>query len=128
MINSAIKTIGVIGTGVIGSSWALLFLSKGLRVVVTDPSPGAEQRLTTYLQQQWPLMQRTGLHENASLANYHFVTDIFSHINDIDLVQEVRKLIDSFPHVHPIHSPTKLTMNHRPAPRTWISKSNYSQS
>jgi carnitine 3-dehydrogenase len=40
-----IRTVGVVGTGAIGASWAALVLSRGLRVVATDPAPGAEARL-----------------------------------------------------------------------------------
>jgi 3-hydroxyacyl-CoA dehydrogenase len=32
----------VIGTGVIGASWTALFLARGLKVIVTDPAPGAD--------------------------------------------------------------------------------------
>jgi 3-hydroxyacyl-CoA dehydrogenase len=37
-----IRTIAVIGTGVIGASWAALFLAKGLKVVATDIADNAE--------------------------------------------------------------------------------------
>lgn len=35
----------MVGTGVIGESWARLFLAHGHEVVATDPAPGAEERL-----------------------------------------------------------------------------------
>lgn len=38
-------TVAVVGTGVIGTSWAAHFLNHGLTVVATDPAPGAEERL-----------------------------------------------------------------------------------
>jgi len=37
--------VAVVGTGVIGVSWAAHFLAHGLDVVATDPAPGAEERL-----------------------------------------------------------------------------------
>lgn len=37
-----IRTVGVIGAGVIGSSWSIFFLSRSLRVIVADPTPGAD--------------------------------------------------------------------------------------
>lgn len=40
-----IRTVTVVGAGVIGSSWAALFLSHGLNVVVTDLRPEAEASL-----------------------------------------------------------------------------------
>ncbi|EOD70605.1 3-hydroxyacyl-CoA dehydrogenase NAD-binding domain-containing protein [Amycolatopsis vancoresmycina] len=39
------STVAVVGTGVIGASWAALFLERGFDVVATDPAPGAEERL-----------------------------------------------------------------------------------
>jgi 3-hydroxyacyl-CoA dehydrogenase len=93
MTDYPIKTVGVIGTGVIGASWTLYFLSRGLRVIVTDPAPGAQERLSTYLEHGWPTMQQTGLHREASLANYQFVNDIFNYLGEIDLVQEACYLI-----------------------------------
>jgi 3-hydroxyacyl-CoA dehydrogenase len=39
------STVAVVGTGVIGASWAAHFLANGLDVVATDPAPGAEERL-----------------------------------------------------------------------------------
>lgn len=89
MDRHSIKTVGVIGTGVIGSSWTLYFLSKGFRVIVADPAPGARDRLEEYLQQGWPKMQQAGLHAEASVTNYRFVGDIFECLDEIDLVQEV---------------------------------------
>jgi len=37
--------VAVVGTGVIGASWARLFLAHGHDVVATDPAPGAEEQL-----------------------------------------------------------------------------------
>ncbi|HYH30570.1 MAG TPA: 3-hydroxyacyl-CoA dehydrogenase NAD-binding domain-containing protein [Pseudonocardia sp.] len=37
--------VAVIGTGVIGASWAAHFLGRGLDVVASDPAPDAEARL-----------------------------------------------------------------------------------
>ncbi|MGW4065685.1 3-hydroxyacyl-CoA dehydrogenase NAD-binding domain-containing protein [Amycolatopsis sp. NPDC004747] len=44
------STVAVVGTGVIGASWAALFLDRGLDVVATDPAPGAEERLRSALE------------------------------------------------------------------------------
>jgi carnitine 3-dehydrogenase len=44
-----IRRITVVGGGVIGSSWAAFYLTKGFLVTVTDPAPDAENRLTQAL-------------------------------------------------------------------------------
>ncbi|THX59361.1 putative hydroxyacyl-CoA dehydrogenase [Aureobasidium pullulans] len=70
---SAIRTVGVVGTGVIGASWTGLFLANGLRVVVSDPASGSEKKLNKYLENIWPDLKKIGLKSGASLDNYQFV-------------------------------------------------------
>lgn len=85
-----IKIVGVVGTGVIGASWTALFLAHGLYVLVSDPAPGAEERLSEYLQDVWPSLQQLGLHPNASLSNYTFVgKSLDDHCKMVDFIQEV---------------------------------------
>ncbi|KFG80591.1 hypothetical protein MANI_017583 [Metarhizium anisopliae] len=85
----SIRTVGVVGTGVIGSSWIGLFLAHGLQVIVSDPASGAEQKLAAYLQAIWPTMQKSGLAPNAALTNYRFVGAQFKHhFANVDFVQE----------------------------------------
>lgn len=40
-----VRTLGVVGAGAIGASWAALGLDRGLQVLAWDPAEGAEQRL-----------------------------------------------------------------------------------
>lgn len=101
----ATTTVGVIGTGVIGSSWTGLFLAHGLRVLVSDPAPGAEQKLEAYLQGIWPSLKEIGLAPNASLSNYRFVGDsLKEHYAEVDFIQEVSS-------VDNINSPKTDTYN-----------------
>jgi carnitine 3-dehydrogenase len=73
-----IKTVAVVGTGVIGASWAALFLANGLDVVATDPAPGAEERLRADV-------ATTGL---AARGRLTFVGDVAEAVADADFVQE----------------------------------------
>lgn len=84
-----IRTVAVIGCGVIGSSWAALFLSRGLRVIVVDPIQGAEQTFQRHLNEAWPVLKANGAHEDASPDNYEFVNEITSNLIGVDFVQEV---------------------------------------
>ncbi|GJN86964.1 hypothetical protein PLIIFM63780_010546 [Purpureocillium lilacinum] len=85
----AIRTIGVVGTGVIGASWTGLFLAHGLRVLVSDPAPKAEKKLAEHLQAIWPTLKTLGLSSNASLSNYQFVgTNLGKYYADVDFIQE----------------------------------------
>ena len=40
--NIEIQNIAIVGTGLIGASWAAYYLSRGLNVIATDPAPNAE--------------------------------------------------------------------------------------
>jgi carnitine 3-dehydrogenase len=43
--NDEIENIAIVGTGVIGASWAAYYLSRGFNVIATDPAPNAEINL-----------------------------------------------------------------------------------
>ncbi|KAL4955335.1 3-hydroxyacyl-CoA dehydrogenase [Aspergillus filifer] len=90
MTAQPIKTVGVIGTGVIGSSWTALFLSKGLKVIVTDPAPNAEAKLKDYLQKDCCTVPgtNTSCTPISCLDNVTFVQDIDPYLGQVDLIQE----------------------------------------
>ena len=83
-----IRRIAIIGTGVIGASWASLFLAKGLQVVATDPAPNAEASLRRFVETAWPALKRLGLSAGASQSNLSFTTDLAQAVAGVDLVQE----------------------------------------
>ena len=64
--NKPIQKIAIIGTGVIGASWAAQFLAKGLDVVATDVAPDAETSLRRFVKAAWPALERLGLAPGAS--------------------------------------------------------------
>jgi 3-hydroxyacyl-CoA dehydrogenase len=58
--------IAIVGTGVIGASWAACYLARRLDVVATDPRPQAEANLRKNVDDAWPLMTQVGLSAGAS--------------------------------------------------------------
>lgn len=84
-----IKTVGVLGTGVIGASWAALFLARGLRVFLCDPAPTSKERFEAYLDAAWSTLEALGLPDGASKTNYEVVESLLPYLNDIDFIQEV---------------------------------------
>ena len=52
--------IAVVGTGVIGASWAAYFLARGFDVAATDPANGAEKRLRALIDGFWPALESMG--------------------------------------------------------------------
>src|SRR5262249_24131365 len=86
--NKPIRRIAIIGTGVIGASWASLFLAKGLPVVATDIAPNAEASLRKFVETAWPALKRLGLSPGASQSNLKFTADLAQAVAGVDLVQE----------------------------------------
>ncbi|NIF84516.1 3-hydroxyacyl-CoA dehydrogenase [Comamonas sp. Tr-654] len=84
----AIRRVAVVGTGVIGASWAAFFLARGLDVTATDPAPGAGQHLHEAVQRHWPTMQRMGLADGASPERLRFDTELERALDGCDFVQE----------------------------------------
>ena len=60
------QTIGIVGTGVIGSGWAVRVLSRGYDVLAWDPAPGAEERLRRAVERSWTSATRLGLFPGAT--------------------------------------------------------------
>ena len=83
-----IRRIAIVGTGVIGASWAAEFLARGFDVVATDPAPNAEANLRKYIDAAWPALTTMGLTKKASRERLNFTADMKKALSDADLVQE----------------------------------------
>jgi carnitine 3-dehydrogenase len=83
-----IHRIAVVGTGVIGASWAAYYLSRGLDVVATDPAPNAETGLRKYVDNAWTLLTKFGLAPGASINRLTFTPKLREALVEADLVQE----------------------------------------
>jgi 3-hydroxyacyl-CoA dehydrogenase len=87
-ITRPIRLIAIIGTGVIGASWAAQFLAKGLDVVATDVAPDAEAKLRQFVKAAWPALERLGLSAGASQSRLSFTADLPTALRGADFVQE----------------------------------------
>src|SRR6201990_955733 len=86
--NKEIRNIAIVGTGVIGASWAALYLAHGFNVTATDPAPNAEANLRQYIDAAWKDLTAIGLSPNASRDQLQFTPDMKKALSDADLVQE----------------------------------------
>ena len=86
--NKPISQVTIIGTGVIGASWAALFLAKGLDVVATDIAPDAEASLRHFVHAAWPALERLGVAAGASPLRLVFTPDLAEAVKGADLIQE----------------------------------------
>ena len=83
-----IRRIAIVGTGVIGASWAAEFLARGLDVVATDPAPKAEANLREYIDEAWKDLTSIGLSKGASRDRLSFTANMKEAVSEADLVQE----------------------------------------
>ncbi len=83
-----IRNIAIVGTGVIGASWASLYLARGFTVTATDPAPNAEANLRKFIDAAWKDLQVIGLSPNASRDHLQFTSDMKKALSDADFVQE----------------------------------------
>ena len=83
-----IERIAVISAGVIGSSWAAYFLSRGMDVRVWDPDPDTETRVRALVARAWPSFERLGLADGAAPDRIGFFSDAGAACRDAEMVQE----------------------------------------
>jgi carnitine 3-dehydrogenase len=86
--NKPIRRVAIVGTGVIGASWAAQYLARGLDVVATDPAPNAEANLRKYVGEAWRDLTILGLSTGASRERLAFTTDMNAALSKADFVQE----------------------------------------
>ena len=87
-MTKSVQRIAIVGTGVIGASWAAYFLARGFDVTATDPGPDAETNLRAYVRNAWPLLSKIGLAPGASLERLSFTSKLGEAIAAADWIQE----------------------------------------
>jgi 3-hydroxyacyl-CoA dehydrogenase len=87
-VTKPIHRIAIVGTGLIGASWAAYFLSRGFDVIATDPAPNAEANLRKYVEEAWETLTAIGLSTTASRDRLGFTASLKEALADADFVQE----------------------------------------
>lgn len=88
VVNKQIRTVAIVGTGLIGASWAAQYLASGFDVVATDPAPNAEANLRKGVDEAWKLLTVMGLASGASRDRLTFTADMKAALSKADFVQE----------------------------------------
>jgi carnitine 3-dehydrogenase len=83
-----IRRIAIVGTGVIGASWAAQYLARGFDVIATDPAPNAEANMRKYVDDAWTVLNSIGLSPGASRDRLEFTADMNKALAKADFVQE----------------------------------------
>ena len=87
MTQQEIKTIALVGGGVIGGGWATRCLANGLNVVVTDPRPESRDYVERMIDEAWPILEEADLIAESS-GQLSFVDNIEAAVAQADFVQE----------------------------------------
>jgi ketoreductase RED1 len=82
------ERVAVIGAGVIGISWAALFLAHGLEVRVSDPHPETEQRVRAGLDRFSRALAELGLPIDGLDERLAFATGVEDAVEGANVVQE----------------------------------------
>jgi 3-hydroxyacyl-CoA dehydrogenase len=86
--NKPIRRIAIVGTGLIGSSWAALYLARGFDVIATNPRPSAESKLRENVDLAWSDLSVIGLSPGATRDRLTFTSNIKDALSEADFVQE----------------------------------------
>ena len=77
-----------LGGGVIGASWAALFLASGRSVAVYDPDPDIERHVKSYIERAWPTLTALGLTTHGTPDAVSFATTAATAVEGAGFVQE----------------------------------------
>jgi 3-hydroxyacyl-CoA dehydrogenase len=86
--NKPIRRVAIVGTGVIGASWAAQYLARGFDVIATNPHPNAEANLRKYVDEAWEQLKVIGVSPGAARDRLTFTTNMKEALSKADLVQE----------------------------------------
>ncbi|MFJ6841602.1 3-hydroxyacyl-CoA dehydrogenase family protein [Streptomyces griseoluteus] len=82
------RRAAIIGGGVIGISWAGLFLARGIDVVISDPRADIEDLVRTGLAEITPALAGLGLPTEHLADGLSFEADLATAVSRADVVQE----------------------------------------
>jgi 3-hydroxyacyl-CoA dehydrogenase len=88
LFNKPVRRVAIVGTGVIGASWAAQYLARGFDVVANDPAPNAEANLRKYVDDAWEQLQAIGLSAGGSRGRLTFTSNMKEALSNADFVQE----------------------------------------
>jgi 3-hydroxyacyl-CoA dehydrogenase len=88
LMNKQVRRIAIIGTGVIGASWAAQYLARGFDVIATNPDPNAESKLRKNIDAAWKELTIIGLSPGATRDRLTFTSNMKEALSEVDLVQE----------------------------------------
>lgn len=84
---SAIKTVGIAGTGLIGAGWAARLLFRGYNVIAYDVSAAAKAKIKAQIKTAWPSLEAL-LGKPKRKGKLTFTTDLKEMASKADFIHE----------------------------------------
>ncbi|SDP39557.1 3-hydroxyacyl-CoA dehydrogenase NAD-binding domain-containing protein [Phyllobacterium sp. OV277] len=85
---SGVQKATIIGGGVIGASWAALFLAHGVAVIINDPDPDIADKVKVLIDGAVPALSELGCCTDGMMEKLSFEQDLTKAVAGVDLVQE----------------------------------------
>ena len=85
---NAVKSIGIVGTGTIGASWAAYFLAQGFKVKAWDPANTWKVKLENFIESAWIDLEKLGVSEIATPSNLTLCDELGAVTEGVDFIQE----------------------------------------
>jgi 3-hydroxyacyl-CoA dehydrogenase len=85
---ASVRTIAIVGAGIVGASWAAYFLARGFSVRATDTRVDGEAFVRDYIAKAWPTLERFGLAPGADKKRWSFHRAPAEATTGADFVQE----------------------------------------
>ena len=83
---SQIKTIAVIGTGVIGTGWIIRFLIHNKIVHAYDKDIKLKKNLIAEIKRAWPYSKKLFNKKKLNLKNFKYFTSIEEALSGVDFI------------------------------------------
>src|SRR5215813_13093875 len=87
-LNKQVRRIAIIGTGVIGASWAAQYLARGFDVIATNLDPKAESQLRKDIDAAWKELIIINLSPGAKRDRLTFTSNMKEALSNSYFVQE----------------------------------------
>jgi len=85
---SKVRTVGIVGAGLIGAGWASWFLARGFDVRASDTGEGREAFLRNLVAEVWPILAKLGLAKGADQKRLTFHKSPGEAATGCDFIQE----------------------------------------
>lgn len=85
---SGVASATIVGGGVIGASWAALFLANGVAVTINDPDPEIAGKVREVIEGALPALAGLGFATDGLMDRLGFESDLAAAVAATDLVQE----------------------------------------